>query len=343
VAGRGTRPSTRRPRRRGPRSGSAAAPSARLGRAGCCSRAGGRVARGVPASHPSVPGGRLSGPLAALLVLLPLALGRGDPSRGRCAAAPRPGRGRPQSRIEALLNRRHAGTSRHAVSRTDVTRSTWTWSACARAGGSTEPCPRLSSGARRGAGSASSPVGSGKSTLAALLLRFRAIPRRGRSSSAGSELERLALDDVRRTVGLVRRRPARLRDAASPRTSGWPVPAPTTPRWTRPLHAPASAVWLGRAHGRSRTRGSATAGRGVGRRAGPAGGRSVAAGRPAGAGPGRTDRPPRPRDARPSWPHRCSTRPPDAPSSGSRHEPLGLDRVDVIVQLDRPKGGRPSP
>ncbi len=46
------------------------------------------------------------------------------------------------------------------------------------------------------------PSGSGKSTLAALLLRFLD-PRAGRVELAGVELARLSLDDVRRRVGLV--------------------------------------------------------------------------------------------------------------------------------------------
>jgi len=46
------------------------------------------------------------------------------------------------------------------------------------------------------------PSGSGKSTLAALLMRFLD-PARGSVSLGGVELERLAPDDVRRTVGLV--------------------------------------------------------------------------------------------------------------------------------------------
>ncbi len=46
------------------------------------------------------------------------------------------------------------------------------------------------------------PTGCGKSTLAALLLRF-VDPVRGRVSLAGAALPELALDDVRRTVGLV--------------------------------------------------------------------------------------------------------------------------------------------
>jgi ATP-binding cassette, subfamily C, bacterial CydCD len=150
---------------------------------------------------PDVAAGRVTAPLAALIVLLPLALAEvilpavdAGAASARAAAA--------ESRLQALLSLSPAVTGpEHAeevpahpvVGVSDVT-ARWD-DRTALSGLSLRVAP----GQRVGV---VGPSGSGKSTLASLLLRF-VDPEQGSVELGGVALPRLALDDVRRTVGLV--------------------------------------------------------------------------------------------------------------------------------------------
>ncbi|WP_341927455.1 thiol reductant ABC exporter subunit CydD [Nocardioides psychrotolerans] len=150
---------------------------------------------------PAVADGRLSGPLAALLVLVPLALAE--------PAAPVVDAGAIAARTEAAAARLHRlehGTP--AVRDTVATRPPASSTVELRdvAAGWDPSRPSLTAlslelglGARV---AVTGPSGSGKSTLAALLLRFLD-PVHGELRLGGTPYPHLALDDVRGRVGLV--------------------------------------------------------------------------------------------------------------------------------------------
>ena len=149
----------------------------------------------------AVAAGSLSGPMTALLVLLPLALAD--------VALPLADAGALSVRTSAALARLHrlertAPAVRDTVTtgephghdlRVDRARTRWE-----RRGPLTRPVSlRLEPGDRVAVVGAS---GSGKSTLAALLLRFLD-PTEGEVSLGGCSTREMALDDVRRLTGLV--------------------------------------------------------------------------------------------------------------------------------------------
>ena len=150
---------------------------------------------------PQVAAGDLSAPISALLVLLPLALAEvilpvvdAGTASARARAA--------EDRLDALLRLPPAvvppRTPAPAPDDTAVELAGVT------AGWDGRPALAdlslsVPSGRRIGV---VGPSGSGKSTLASLLLRF-VDPVKGTVSLGGVDLPRLALDDVRRTVGLV--------------------------------------------------------------------------------------------------------------------------------------------
>jgi ATP-binding cassette subfamily C protein CydCD len=150
---------------------------------------------------PTVAAGGLSAPLAALLILVPMALGEvimpvvdAGTASARARAA--------EDRIDALLalppmvaapRSPVPASADTAVEVVDVTAG---WDGHPALAGVSVSVP---SGRRIGV---VGPSGSGKSTLAALLLRF-VDPMAGSVRLGGVDLPRLALDDVRRTVGLV--------------------------------------------------------------------------------------------------------------------------------------------
>ena len=194
--GRGRRPATR----------SRPAPSAV--RAGSGSAARSRSAAAAPRSRwsrcsrrPQVTAGDLGAPIAALLVLVPLALGEvvvpvvdAGTASARARAA--------ESRLSALLSLTPAVTAPAVPA--DAPDSTAVEVSGVTAAWDDRPALRdlslsVPSGRRVGI---VGPSGSGKSTLASLLLRF-VDPVEGSVRLGGVELPRLALDDVRRTVGLV--------------------------------------------------------------------------------------------------------------------------------------------
>jgi ATP-binding cassette subfamily C protein CydCD len=146
--------------------------------------------------------GTLSGPSMALLVLLPLALGE--------LAAQLPDAGMFDVRTRAAGERlRHLERTAPAVrdtvaetrtgdsSAVEVDGARGRWSATAPV---TAPVSVLLEPGDRVA--VVGPSGSGKSTMAALLMRFLD-PVEGRVCLGGVPLDRLSLDDVRRSVGIV--------------------------------------------------------------------------------------------------------------------------------------------
>jgi ATP-binding cassette subfamily C protein CydCD len=150
---------------------------------------------------PDVAAGRVSAPLAALVVLLPLALAEvilpavdAGAASARAAAA--------EARLKALLSLTPAVTGpAHAEevpadTVVDVAGVTARWDDRTAL---SDLSLRVAPGQRVGV---VGPSGSGKSTLASLLMRF-VDPAEGSVRLGGVALPRLALDDVRRTVGLV--------------------------------------------------------------------------------------------------------------------------------------------
>jgi ATP-binding cassette subfamily C protein CydCD len=150
---------------------------------------------------PDVAAGRVSAPLAALVVLLPLALGEvilpavdAGAASARAAAA--------EARLRTLLSLTPAVTGpAHAEevpgeTVVDVDGVTARWGDRTAL---SDLSLRVAPGQRVGV---VGPSGSGKSTLASLLMRF-VDPEEGSVALGGVGLPRLALDDVRRTVGLV--------------------------------------------------------------------------------------------------------------------------------------------
>ncbi|WP_036508239.1 thiol reductant ABC exporter subunit CydD [Nocardioides sp. URHA0020] len=149
---------------------------------------------------PAVADGSLSGPMSALLVLLPLALGEVAGSladAGALAARTRAA----EDRLDALAARPPAvadpaspAVLTGAGVRVDGVTAAWDDHEVLRDLDLViEPGQRVA---------IVGPTGCGKSTLAALLLRF-VDPVRGAVRLGGRALPELALDDVRRTVGLV--------------------------------------------------------------------------------------------------------------------------------------------
>ncbi len=150
---------------------------------------------------PGVADGSLSGPLLALLVLLPLAVGEvasGLADAGALAVRSRAA----AARLDALAARPPAVTDPAAPVplhdgdrvRTDQVSAAWGDRVALR-----DLDLELHPGDRV---AVVGPTGSGKSTLASLLLRF-VDPVRGRVLLGDQALPEIALDDVRRSVGLV--------------------------------------------------------------------------------------------------------------------------------------------
>ena len=176
--------------------------SVALGRLVALLLTGATVAATAVAGAPLVSEGTLSGPSMALLVLLPLALGE--------LAAQLPDAGMFDVRTRAAGERlRHLERTAPAVrdtvaetrtgdsSAVEVDGARGRWSATAPV---TAPVSvRLEPGDRV---AVVGPSGSGKSTMAALLMRFLD-PVEGRVCLGGVPLDRLSLDDVRTSVGIV--------------------------------------------------------------------------------------------------------------------------------------------
>ncbi|GEP38192.1 ABC transporter [Nocardioides psychrotolerans] len=150
---------------------------------------------------PAVADGRLTGPLAALLVLVPLALAE--------PATPVVDAGALSARTQAAAARLHrlehgVPAVRDTVGTRSPTSSTIELEGVAAGWDRSRPCLEglsldLGLGARI---AVTGPSGSGKSTLAALMLRFLD-PVRGDLRMGGTAYTHLALDDVRERVGLV--------------------------------------------------------------------------------------------------------------------------------------------
>jgi ATP-binding cassette subfamily C protein CydCD len=144
--------------------------------------------------------GTVSGPMLALLVLLPLALG--EPAAALADAGALAARTRAaEERLEALAARPPAvaapvapvAPAGHTMALEGVTAAWGERTVLADLDLVLRPGDRMA---------VVGPTGSGKSTLAALLMRF-VDPVRGAVRLGGESLSAIALDDVRRTVGLV--------------------------------------------------------------------------------------------------------------------------------------------
>jgi ATP-binding cassette subfamily C protein CydCD len=171
------------------------------GRAWALACAGATMAGVALVTAPAVAADSLSGPMMALLLLVPLALAD--------AAAPLAEAGALSARTDAAADRLarlartapavrdtvgQAASGRHDVAM-DAVHGRWDDAAPATA----ECSLRLDPGDRVALVGAS---GSGKSTVAALLVRFLD-PVSGVVRHGGQDLRDLALDDVRRSTGLV--------------------------------------------------------------------------------------------------------------------------------------------
>ena len=171
------------------------------GRAWALATAGATMAWVALVTAPAVAAGTLSGPMMALLLLMPLALAE--------VAAPLAEAGALSARTDAAAARLaqlsrtapavrdtvgQAASGRHDVAMDDV-RGSWD----AEAPVTAECSLRLHPGDRVALVGAS---GSGKSTVAAMLVRFLD-PVSGVVRHGGQDLRDLALDDVRRCTGLV--------------------------------------------------------------------------------------------------------------------------------------------
>jgi ATP-binding cassette subfamily C protein CydCD len=150
---------------------------------------------------PLVTGGGLAAPTAALLILVPLAMAEVVVSVADAALASTRARAA-QDRIDALLAYAPAVMPAprplplSGDTKIEVTAVTAGWGRAPAFRDLTLEVPAEARIAVIG------ESGSGKSTLAALLLRFLD-PSQGTLSLGGVGLRRLALDDVRRSVGLV--------------------------------------------------------------------------------------------------------------------------------------------
>ena len=244
---------------------------------------------------PVVTAGGLSAPIAALLILLPLALAEvilpvvdAGTASARARAA--------EARLDALLALPPAVAAPRSpqpapvdteVGLVDVSAG---WDGRPALSDLSVSVPR---GRRIGI---VGPSGSGKSTLASLLLRF-VDPLSGSVTLGGVDLPRLALDDVRRTVGLVDDDPHVFASTVAENVR-LARPGADDDEVDAALREAGLEIWLdGLADGLATRLGDGAAA-GLGRRARAAGGRPVAAGRPAGAGPRRADGPSRPRHGR---------------------------------------------
>jgi ATP-binding cassette subfamily C protein CydCD len=170
-------------------------------RAGALLAVGAGVALTALVVAPAGAGGAVTGPVLALLVLLPLALGDvalpladAGALAARTAAAERR-LGRLESTTPAVTDPTEPlpAMPGHAVHVTGVVAG-WDDTVALR-----DLSFTLAEGERV---AVVGPSGSGKSTLAALMLRF-VDPWRGRVALGGVPVRSLALDDVRRLVGLV--------------------------------------------------------------------------------------------------------------------------------------------
>jgi len=172
-----------------------------LGRAIALTGSGVAVALVALVVAPVVADGGLSGPLAGLLVLLPMALAEVVVPVVDAATATARARAA-EGRLDALLALEPAVTdpvrpvAAPDDSGVEVRSVTAAWGDRTVFDGLSVLVPP---GRRVGV---VGPSGSGKSTLAALLLRF-VDPADGTLRLGGADLPRLALDDVRRVVGLV--------------------------------------------------------------------------------------------------------------------------------------------
>lgn len=161
---------------------------------------GAGVATMALVAAPLVEAGSISGPVLALLVLLPLALG--EVAADLTVAGALAGRTRAaEERLAELTDRRPAVTDPEVpepAEGTDLRASgvVAAWGDRVVLG---DVSLELDPGERVGV---VGPSGSGKSTLAALLLRF-VDPVGGRIALGGRDLAALALDDVHNRVGLV--------------------------------------------------------------------------------------------------------------------------------------------
>jgi ATP-binding cassette subfamily C protein CydCD len=163
---------------------------------------GAGVATMAVVAAPARAAGEVSGPMLALLVLLPLALGELTPALAdagalvpRTRAADR--RLRALEQADPLVREPQVALpapDRHDLTLDDVSAS---WDG--RTPVLTDLRLRLAPGGTLGV---VGPSGCGKSTLAALLLRF-VDPVSGRVELGGRDLTALSLDDVRSRVGLV--------------------------------------------------------------------------------------------------------------------------------------------
>ena len=170
-------------------------------RRACWSCTGSACVAMAALAAPAVADGTLSGPRAALLVLVPLALGE--------VAAQLPDAGALSARTDAAAARldsleRRAPAVRDTVpgpaplgTDLELSHVSAGWDRGQRA--LVDLSLRVPAGSRVGLVGES---GSGKSTVAALLLRFLD-PARGAVLLGGRDLYRVALDDVRARVGLV--------------------------------------------------------------------------------------------------------------------------------------------
>ncbi len=170
-------------------------------RAWAVASAGATMAGVALVTAPAVAAQSLSGPMMALLLLVPLALAEvaaplaeaGALSARTDAAAARLARlSRTAPAVRDTVGR--PGSGRHDVELDDA-RGRWD----DRAPATTACSLRLAPGDRV---ALVGPSGSGKSTVAALLIRFLD-PSSGTVRHGGQDLRDLTLDDVRRSTGLV--------------------------------------------------------------------------------------------------------------------------------------------
>ena len=293
-----------------------------LGRAIALSGCGTGVASVALLTAPAVTAGHLGAPLAALLVLVPLALGEvvvpvvdAGTASARARAA--------ESRLTALLSLTPAVTA--PATPADASDSTAVEVSGVTASWDDRPALRdlslsVPSGRRVGI---VGPSGSGKSTLAALFLRF-VDPVEGSVRLGGVELPRLALDDVRRSVGLVDDDPHVFATTVAENVR-LARPSASDDDIEEALRDAGLAPWL---DGPGRRARHATGRRRSSRvrwRAGQVGRGPVAPGRPAGARARRADRSSRPRDGGAAG----------RPDPGRRQRSRG--------RLDHPRAGRTRP
>ena len=181
------------------------------------------------------------GPVAALLVVVPVAVGDALAPARRHHALPRPGpgqRGPPRrpARPGARGDRHAPPPCADAIRLVGPAASTST--ASPRRGpatASSSPPPTCTS--RPASGSPSSgPTASGKSTLLAVLARHLD-PSRGRHAVDGVDVHDLTLEDVRRHVAVVDDEPHVFAASVGDEPARWPARTPTTTAVERALRA----------------------------------------------------------------------------------------------------------